>query len=55
MSVAFVGGREARLRQVLPVEGAAARLAALPLFPASLEGEQPDVTHEGNAPGGQTP
>ena len=55
VSIAFLGGGEACLGQVLPVEGPTAQLAMLPLAPGPLDGQQLDVACEGDAPSCQTP
>ena len=55
VSVAFLGGGEACLDQVLPVEGAAAHLVTVPLALGPLEGQKLDCTREGDAPSCQTP
>lgn len=55
VAVALLRRREARLRQVVPAEGAAAQLLSLALGLGSLDGHQVDVARQGNSPSGEAP
>lgn len=55
MAVAFLCRGESHLSQVLPVEGAAAKLLTLSLSPGPLDSQQLDVAGQRDSPGGQTP